>query len=394
MSYSMYKLVRITTVPVSMQVLLKGQPRFMRANGFDVTLVSSPGDEVETLEAQEGCPHISVMLTRKITPFRDLMSLVQLIRILREIRPDIVHTHTPKAGLIGMWAAWFARVPVRLHTIAGIQWMETTGALRTLLKAVEKLTAWPAHRVYPNSRMLAEFLRRQKIGRGKLKVLGKGSSNGIDANHFSPTMEILEKASALRLEKNLQPGDWVWIFVGRLVKDKGLGELLDAFKIIHQQFPGDRLWLLGNEEPELDPLEEGHKEILHTHTAITRWGFQKDIRPYLAAAQVLVFPSYREGFPNVPMQAGLMGCMLLLSDINGCNEIVDTNINGILVPAKDSRKLTEQMLMIRRDPSMRKKYADLARKKITENFGQQQVWRLILDEYRYWIHEKNLKHRP
>ena len=386
----MPKLIRITTVPVSMQVLLKGQMKFMQQHGFEVTMVSSDGAEVIALEEQECCKHIAVTLTRKISPLTDLVSLVKLIRLFRKLKPDIVHTHTPKAGLLGMWAALLAGVPVRLHTIAGLPWMESTGLLRNILRTAEKLTAMPACMIYPNSLKLQQFLQKQNIARGKMKVLGKGSSNGIDSDFFSITEELLKEGSGLREERNVGTDAWVWIFVGRLVKDKGIGELLDAFVKTQVEFPGDRLWLLGTEEPELDPLEEKHKKILETNTAIQCWGFQHDIRPYLAAAQVLVFPSYREGFPNVPMQAGSMGCMLLLTDINGCNEIVQHNENGLLVPAKNTAELAAAMLYIRRHPQMRDAYASAIQKKIKQDYDQKNLWNLILHEYHFWLSEKKV----
>ena len=371
-----------------MQVLLKGQMRFMKEQGFDVTMISSDGPEVPALKEQEGCDHIPVMLTRKISPVTDLKSLIRLIRIFRKIKPDIVHTHTPKAGLIGMWAAWLAGVPVRLHTIAGLPWVESTGAMRLLLKTVEKLTALPASRIYPNSFVQKKFLEEQGIAVKKLKVLGSGSSNGINSRFFYADDAMKEKAALLRSQEQVSNNDWVWIFVGRLVKDKGMAELLDAFLAVVEQFPGDRLWLLGEEEPGLDPLEEKHKHILQHHPAVKCWGFQKDIRPYLAAAQVLSFPSYREGFPNVPLQAGAMGCMLILSDINGCNEIVEDGKNGLLVPVKNTTALVAAMLRTRKDPAMMQQFAGAIQQRIRESFDQHALWKLILEEYREWLRNK------
>ncbi|MEO8772417.1 MAG: glycosyltransferase family 4 protein [Ferruginibacter sp.] len=384
----MPKLIRITTAPLSLQVLLKGQMTFMQQHGFDVTMISSDGPEVKGLLEQEKCPHIIVPFTRTISPWKDLLCLIKLIRIFRKLKPDIVHTHTPKAGLLGMWAAWFTRVPIRLHTVAGLPWMETTGALRKLLRLMEQLTGMAASRVYPNSFVLQQFLLQQKVATNKMKVLGKGSSNGIDTNFFSITEAIAKQAANLREEKKTNKDAWVWIFVGRLVKDKGIGELVDAFQHVHKDFPDDRLWLVGYEEPELDPLDAHHRALLHSDPAIISWGFQKDIRPYLAAAQALTFPSYREGFPNVPMQAGSMNCMLLLSDINGCNEIVDDNINGMLFPPKNTEKLQDAMLTIRRNEQQRAIFANAIREKIKSHYDQQMIWDILLEEYKSLLNKK------
>ena len=353
----------------------------MAEQGFDVLMISSDGAEIPDLIQQESCPHLVIPFTRSITPFTDLRCLWKLTRLLRKLKPQIVHTHTPKAGLIGMWAARLAGVPVRLHTIAGLPWMESKGIMRFVLKSMERLTAMPARRVYPNSHMLNRYLQQENVGPNKMKVLGDGSSNGIDTAHFRKTAELEAEGAALREGEGVRAGACIWIFIGRIVKDKGITELVDAFKSVHEQFPEDRLWLVGQEEPELDPLDATHQEILRNHPAIKCWGFRKDVRPFLAAADVLTFPSYREGFPNVPMQAGAMGCTLLLSDINGCNEIVDHRENGLLFPVKDTDALLAAMVEVRRDPLLRKSFAEAIRRKIEQTYDQKKVWSLILKEY-------------
>lgn len=381
----MPRLVRITTVPVSLQVLLRGQMKHMSEKGYEVSMISADGKEIPALKQQEGCEHFIVPFTRTISPLADLKALIRLTRLLRKLKPDIVHTHTPKAGLLGMWAAWLAGVPVRLHTIAGLPWMETTGALRWLLKTMEKATAWPAHRVYPNSHSLKSFLISEDVAPRKMQVIGSGSSNGINCEHFSIQPEIQTAAMRLREQAQVPSGGWVWIFIGRLVKDKGMAELLDAFLALHQQYPDDRLWLLGEAEPELDPLLAKHQQLIQQHPAIKAWGFQSDVRPYLAAAAVLTFPSYREGFPNVPMQAGAMGCMLILSNINGCNELVQDGADGKLVPVKNTEALLQAMLHTRAHPAERDRMATAIREKIKQQYDQPTLWKLMEQEYQYWL---------
>lgn len=359
----------------------------MKRNGFEVKMISADGEEIESLKLQEGVEHYVVPLNRNINPVKDLACLVKLFFLLRKIKPDIVHTHTPKAGLIGMWAAKLASVPVRLHTIAGLPWMEYSGMMRKVLVAVEKLTAAAAQQIYPNSNIQHHFLEKNAIAKNKMKVLGNGSSNGIDLIHFSKNKEIESAAQRLRIDENIQENALVWIFAGRLVKDKGIGELLEAFQKIHAKFPDDKLWLLGDEEPLLDPLTTDQKQMIHTHPAITSFGFVKDLRSHFAAADVLVFPSYREGFPNVPMQAGALGCCLILSDINGCNEIVQHEINGLLVPVKNADALFNAMLRIRKNETERKDFANAIHKRI-QDFSQQKLWNIILEEYNIWLIKK------
>jgi glycosyltransferase involved in cell wall biosynthesis len=383
-------LVRVTTIPLSMRVLLKGQIQFMREHGFDVKMISSDSQDKNLLEQQEGAELITVPFTRRITPFQDLICLFQLIRIFRKIRPDIVHTHTPKAGLLGMWAARLSGVPLRMHTVAGLPWMEKKGLLRQLLRMIEKLTAMASTGVYPNSFALKRFMLNEKIASRKLDVIGAGSSNGVDDEFFRCTDSIREEALRLREQTMIQKDDWVWIFIGRVVRDKGVSELLQSFKSIREQFRGDQLWILGEEEPGLDPLSEADRAMLTSAEGIHCWGFREDIRPFLLASQALVFPSYREGFPNVPMQAALMGTMLLLSDINGCNEIVEDRVNGLLVQPKNTSALTRAMLFIRKNEYLREQYAERARDKIQSRYSRRTVQNQILEEYKKQLRKKKL----
>ena len=377
------KLVRITTVPVSLHLLLKGQMKFMKEQGFEVIMISSPGKEAELVEREEACEMIVLPMERKVSLFKDVQALIRLTRILKNLEPDIVHTHTPKAGLLGMLAAYFAQVPVRLHTIAGLPWMESRGLRRMILKQMERLTAACAHYVYPNSSGLYAFLNKENISsNGKMKLLGKGSSNGIDCTYFSKDAVDASAVEGLQLQSELKESGWVWIFAGRLVRDKGIHELLYAFTKVQEQYPDDQLWLLGNEEPALDPLEGWAIELMQAHSHIYRWGFQKDVRPFFAAADVLVFPSYREGMPNVPMQAGAMECAMILSDINGCNELVTDGTDGLLVPPKNQELLVQKMLQLRQQRELRDSFAAASRKKIMEHYNRSAVWNHLLQEYR------------
>jgi glycosyltransferase involved in cell wall biosynthesis len=360
----------------------------MQQNGFDIVMISSDGKEVKQLIEQESCPHIAIKLTRKITPFTDLVSLFRLVKILHSIKPDIVHSHTPKAGLIAMWAAKIAGVKIRLHTIAGLPWMETKGIKRRMLIGVEKLTTMAATSVFPNSFTQRDFLISNGIAQNKMKVIGNGTSNGINLNHFVRNADIHAKAKNIRQQLGIDENDWLWIFVGRIVKDKGISELIEAFDDIFKLFPRDRLLLVGDQETDLDPLDQKHIDILKNHSAMISCGFQNDIRPYLAASQVLVFPSYREGFPNVPMQAGLMGCALILSDINGCNELVRHNEDGWLVTVKNKASLFNAMLEARNNRTLMQQYANTIQAKIKEKYDQTNFWNSLLNEYRQQLNNK------
>ncbi len=363
--------------------------KFIKENGFEVTMISSYGNELKSVVERESCPHIVVNFTRKITPFADLIALIKLFFILKKIKPEIVHTETPKAGLIGLWAAKLSGVPVRIHTIAGLPWMEYNGIVRKILMLMEKLTAMAASKIYPNSFVQKDFLFQNNIGRKKMQVLGNGSSNGIDIHHFSLTQELIDKAAELKKNTCLKENAHIWIFIGRVVKDKGVTELTEAFMNLLSYYPDDQLWIVGEEEPELDPLDEKYIDILKSHPSIKCWGFRQDVRPFLVAANTLVFPSYREGFPNVPLEAACLECALILSDINGCNEIVQNGKDGLLIPPKNTQALLDAMLYLRENPATTEKLITSAKEKVIKNYDRKIIWNLLLAEYKKLIAEQD-----
>jgi glycosyltransferase involved in cell wall biosynthesis len=378
------RLLRITTVPISLHLLLKGQFRFMREQGFEVYTMSAAGKEVPEVQ-KEGVEHIEVPLTRKITPIQDLICLWKMMRIMRSIRPHIVHTHTPKAGLIGMLAAWLCRVPVRMHTVAGLPLVEAKGLKRFILVVTEKITYFCATGVYPNSVGLKDYMTQSLgVSNVKLKIIGKGSSNGIDTSLFKRSAEIEKQASDIRGRYGINSEDVVFSFVGRIVKDKGIGELVHAFKRLPALQGGAKVYLLliGPFEQELDPLHEADYKFLHESKNVILAGFQSDVKPWIAASDIFVFPSYREGFPNVVMQACCLSVPCIVSNINGCNEIIQHEQTGIVVPAKNAEAVYQAMIKLLENTSIRKSYADAARNYIVANFDQQFVWKELLNEYR------------
>ena len=381
----MKKLIRITTVPLSLKVLLKGQLRFMASNGFDVKGVSSEGEELREVHENEGIAVEAITMSRKITPFQDLKSLWQMWNFLRKEKPQIVHTHTPKAGIIGMLAARLAGVPHRLHTVAGLPLMEAIGTKRKILNFVEKLTYSSATRVYPNSKGLYDFILQNNFTQSnKLKIIANGSSNGIDTTFFSPSQVTEIERVTLREKLNIQPDDFVFVFVGRIVSDKGINELIKAFselQIVENKPAGIKLLLVGGLENDLDPLNPETLAEINQNKDIISVGFQQDVRSFFAIADALVFPSYREGFPNVVMQAGAMGLPSIVSDINGCNEIIIEGENGLIIPSKNVEKLKEKMLTLAKDKNLYTKLKGNSRRMIENRYEQSVVWNALLEEY-------------
>jgi len=320
-------------------------------------------------------------MTRTISPLKDLAALFKLVRTLKRIKPHIVHTHTPKAGFLGMMAAWISRVPVRLHTVAGLPLMEERGLQRKILERIEKITYAFATKVYPNSKNLSAFIISNKLcSTEKIEVLGNGSSNGIDTEFFKLTPEISISSEQLKRKLNLDPGDFIFVFVGRMVKDKGIEELTRAFKKLKQKHSQIKMLLVGWFEPELDPLSQEAVNDIKSEKAILYVGFQQDIRPYLAISNALVFPSYREGFPNVPMQAGAAGLPSIVTDINGCNEIIEHEKNGLIIPVRDEHALYRAMARLITDESLYLRLKENARKMIVERYEQKHFWSLLYGE--------------
>ena len=379
----MPRLIRITTVPISLTLLLKGQFNYMRENDYDVITISADGPEV-TEVTRDGTRHMAIPFTRKITPLQDLKCLWLLIRVFRQLKPDIVHTHTPKAGLLGMLAARICRVPVRLHTVAGLPLIEASGVKRMILEAAERVTYACAHVVYSNSAGLKNFISETfGLPGEKLKIIGKGSSNGIDTAFFDRSPEIESVARSIKEKFKINAEDFVFAFAGRIVNDKGISELVKAFDALSGESPTRRLLLLliGNFEEDHDPLADDTVKYLTNDRRVILAGFQNDIRPWIAAADAFVFPSYREGFPNVVMQASLLQVPCIVSDINGCNEIIQQGSTGIVVPVKNVDALAEAMRTLLADDVLRKRYALAARAFVAENFRREYIWGELRKEY-------------
>jgi len=378
----MLKLFRITTVPVSLKTLLKGQLGFMQQY-YKVTAISSDCNQLKEVGINEDVKTYSVELTRQITPFKDLKALWKLYRYFKKEKPFIVHTHTPKAGTVGMLAAKLAKVPHRLHTVAGLPLLETQGIKRTLLNFVERITYKCATRVYPNSFNLKNIIIEEKFcSSKKLKVIANGSSNGIDTTYFSLSQISDNTKTELNQKLNIKGNDVVFCFVGRLVKDKGINELVQAFMEINQQNSSTKLLLVGGFERELDPLLPETEKEINDNPNIISVGHQKDVRPYLAISDIFVFSSYREGFPNVVMQAGAMELPSIVTDINGCNEIIENEVNGLIIPPKDVKNLKEKMLLLLNDNDLWNKLKRKSREMITSRYEQKMVWEALLTEYK------------
>lgn len=375
------KLIRISTVAISLDILLKGQLSFLNDH-YEVVAVSGADVHLETVAVREGVRVVSVPMSRSIAPIKDLVSLVRLYFLFKKEQPHIVHSITPKAGLLSMIAAYFAGVPVRMHTFTGLIFPYKKGFMQTLLLFMDKVLCRFATHIFPEGAGVKNDLQRYKVTTKPLHLLANGNVNGIDTTYFDTSQVSETEQIALRQELQLTAGDFVFVFVGRLVADKGVNELVAAFSELSRTTTHCKLLLVGPLESELDPLTAVTLQAISTNRAIISVGFQSDIRPYLCISNVFVFPSYREGFPNVVLQAGAMGLPCIVTDISGSNEIIQQGVNGIVIPVQDAASLLEQMKELLQDATLTFNLAQAARENIVRKYPQQMVWNAVLEAYK------------
>jgi glycosyltransferase involved in cell wall biosynthesis len=381
------RLFRTSTVPASLNVLLKGQLAFLQEH-FDLTAVSSAGAGLEEVRKREKIKTHAIAIKRNISPLNDVISLLKLYFLFKREKPHIVHSITPKAGLLSMIAAKMAGVPIRIHTYTGLIFPSKTGLMRKLMIATDKLLCACATDVYPEGEGVKKDLKFYGITQKPLKVLANGNVNGIDLDHYCLQAVCLDHVKKIKQELEIADKDFIFIFVGRLVKDKGINELVRAFDELN--LANAKLLLVGPFESKLDPLHNDTLETIKAHSRIISVGLQKDVRPYFAISDVLAFPSYREGFPNVVMQAGAMELPAIVTNINGCNEIIQESVNGTIIPPKNVEALKTAMRRMITDDVYRLSLKKNARPMIASRYKQKQVWEALLEEYKQLIQRKQL----
>ncbi|MGJ7029776.1 glycosyltransferase family 4 protein [Niabella hirudinis] len=376
----MPKLLRISTVPHSLDLLLKGQLKYVSQHGFEVISASNGEGGVKNIETREEVKHYRLPYTRKLSPLRDLISLIYTISLILKTKPTIVHTHSPKAGIIGMLSAYICRVPLKIHTVAGLPLMETSGLKKRILILVEKIAYFCADFVLPNSHNQKGYILKNICNKNKIQVIGMGSSNGIDLSYYNPDSVNDHFIADFKQKKNIQPDTTVFCFVGRLVYYKGVNEIIQMFKILDKKYTNIKLILVGPFE-NLYPLEQETLKEIDKNENIINVGHQDDIRPYLKMADIFLFPSYREGFPQSLMQAAAMNLACIASDINGCNEILDNNISGILIEPKNADALYHAAETLLNDKKLQYSLAKKARLKMEAFYEQNKFWDEIISFY-------------
>lgn len=371
------KIIRVCTVSNSISFVAGMIPDLTKE--YDVCVLSSPGEYWNYLERYgNSVKRLEVTMERHISPIRDLKSLFGLIRVFRKEKPTMVHSMTPKAGLLSMMAAWFCRVPVRVHTFTGLVFPTATGLTQKILILTDRITCACATHIVPEGEGVKNDLINYRITKKSLKVLGHGNVRGIDFDHFDPESPEVQTGAA----KIHKPGIFTFVFVGRLVRDKGINELVEAFERLNKEYPKARLLLVGRQEPELDPLKPETIAKIDNNKNIEAVGQQSDVRPWLAASDAFVFPSYREGFPNVVIEAGAMGLPSIVTNINGSREIVINNKNGIIVPPHDTEDLGNAMRDFVTSKKQIERLSSNARIMIASRFEQAYVHQCLKNYYK------------
>lgn len=368
------KIIRSVTVPQSICFFEEVMMR-LKEDDYEVVVVTSPGKELDDFKQRHPQEKtIEVPMERRISLFKDIKSLWRMIKVMHKEKPYMVHSMTPKAGLLSMIAGWLTGVPVRVHTFTGLVWPTETGLKRKILMATDWLTCACATHVIPEGQGVLDDLKNSHICRKPMKVLGYGNIMGVDMERFNPTRfaEVKKNEEVFR-----------YIFVGRIVGDKGINELVEAFVRLNIEYPASQLALVGKYEPNIDPIKPETLKQIEENPCIDACGpkYGEDLLVEYTKSDCFVMPSYREGFPNTVMEAGAMGLPAVVTDINGSREIIIHGKNGLIVPSQNADALYEAMKQMLIDNSARKRMAENARPLINSRFEKSFVQGCLIRFY-------------
>lgn len=417
------KIIRASTVSMSLDTFCKDILKELSVI-YDIIGLSSPDELLDEVGHREGVRVIGVPMERHISLAKDLKALCSLVRVFCLEKPDMVHSMTPKAGLLCMMAAWLARVPVRVHTFTGLVWPTSVGIKRKILMMTDRITCACATHVIPEGYGVLNDLKNYGITKKPLKVLGYGNVMGVNLAYWRKSEELEVRSEEFRSYASDGKKVFTFLFVGRIVGDKGINELVKAFtklgvrsEELLRDAPREqarrgvkcRLVLVGRYEDELDPILPETRKLIDSMPEIEAVGPQygEDLKAWYAAADCFVFPSYREGFPNTVLEAGAMELASIVTDINGSREIIGPSLspskgedlsqnnqrlkqgemmsireNGLVIPSKDADALYEAMLWMMEHEEERKAMSKRAREIVAERWEQGFVREKLYEFYR------------
>jgi glycosyltransferase involved in cell wall biosynthesis len=374
-------LTHVTTVPGSL-CFFRGQLDYMKAHGFSVRAITSPGPDLERYAAEYAISIGAVEMARRITPLADLAAIKAMRRLLHQHRPAIVHAHTPKGGLLGLIAAFSLATPVRIYHMRGLPLTSASGWKRWLLWQTERLSCHLAHQVF----CVSDSVRAVAVEEGlchpaKIKVLGPGSGNGVDAAaRFNPDGIGAEARRDIRATLSVREGELVIGYVGRIVRDKGMIELIETWKQIREAHGHVHLLVIGSFEPQ-DPVPQHTALALRTDPRVHFLGEREDLPRWYAAMDMVVLPTYREGFPNVLLEAAAMRLPVVATRVPGCVDAVEDGKTGILVPPRDAQTLATAVRTYLSDGDVRRRHGEAARERVLLRFRPEVIWRALHHEY-------------
>lgn len=376
------KIARVSTVPFFVLTQLKAQIEALSASGMAVTVIASSDEMSEELSASKSSTYIPVNIEREINPVKDFLSLISLIRVFKKNQFEIVHSTTPKAGLLCAVAGLFAGTAVRLHTFTGQPWVTMTGVKRTILKLCDKLIGALNTHCYADSVSQKSFLVANGIIKAhKISVLGAGSLAGIDLKRFDSSRYGAEVFNDLRSDLSITATGKILLFVGRITPDKGIQELITAFSEIVRKDADVFLVLVG-------PFESAGEAIINqvsdarVRNNIKLVGYSDTPEKYMAFADLLCLPSYREGFGTVVIEAAAMGTPTIGTNIYGLSDAIVDGVTGVLVNVRDAESLEKGLRSVLDQPALRSTMGDAAQKRAKDDFGSQTCSELLIKEYR------------
>lgn len=375
------RICRVATVPFFVAHHLKSQIKATAAAGHEVVIVSSSGPQLMQLVKELGVQAHPILIRRMVSPISDLRSLIAMYRYFSKERFDIVHSTTPKAGLLCAVAAFLARVPIRLHTFTGQPWARLARPMRWLVKHGDRMIVWLNTKCYADSCSQADFLVAEGVAApGRIAVLGGGSLGGVDLIQFNPDRWKTRHAE-IRKEMGIPPGAKIITFIGRVTRDKGIGELVAAFKRLINSGINAYLLLVGPFEPERDPLPDEVEEQIRHETRIKTVGYSAEPERYMSVSDVFCLPSYREGFGNVVIEAAAMGVPTVGTRIVGLVDSIVDGETGILVPPREVGALADALSRMLSDEALRTRMGKAAQERARTLYDSNTVNRFLLGEY-------------
>lgn len=377
---------QITSVDLTVKFLLLRQLKFLKREGFEILVVCSRGEWTDEIR-DEGINIETIKIKRRISPISDLLTLFKLLFYFEEQEFDVVHTHTPKAALLGQMAAKLAGVPIIINTIHGYYFNENTGFLkRRFFILIEKISGLFSDLIFFQSKEDMETCVRERIANSsKIRFLG----NGINLKQFSPQRFPSDFIEKKKRNLGLNPGLKIVGMVGRLVKEKGYSELFQAFKKVLEKFPQTLLLVIGPLDPEKrDSLNPEIVKKYKIGDKVKFLGLCKDIEEIYPLMDIFVLPSWREGFPRSVLEASAMGKPVIATNIRGCREAVENGKTGLLVPVKNPEKLAQAIIYLLENPEKAEEMGRNGKEKAQKEFDENQIFDRINKEYQRLIKEK------